>query len=170
MWSNEKTLGSSAPPRAPDTCSAASSRRPWRTIVFAPLVGRIRTATVTADLAGSSAVGAVAVEAACVAASLFTVDSGGFRPGESGRRVNRVGVRVGVKGAAAVAALARIVGDRRIVGDAADADRAARDAGDDAVDVARAVAGLPVAAAGAGEPLLRLDDGRSIGIGLACRR
>lgn len=152
------------------TCSAASSRLPCRMTVLAPPVGRMRTATVTADRAGSSAVGVAGV---AVAASRPGVERGGRRPGESGRRpgvgesgrrpcVRMVGVRsAGVTGAAGAAARAFRGVDRRTPGDAAAAGRAAR-----------AVAGRLAerASAGDGGALLRLEDGRSPGLGLAVRR
>eukprot|EP00964_Phaeocystis_antarctica_P001074 scaffold604_cov59-Phaeocystis_antarctica.AAC.11 len=173
MWSNEKTFGSSAPPREPVTCSAASSRLPCRMIVLAPPVGRMRTATVTADRTGSSVAGVAGV-VATVAASRPGVERGGRRPGESSRRpgvgesgrragARMVGVRTtGVAGAAVTAARAFRGVDRRTpAGDAAAAGRAAR-------AVAGRLAGR--AAAGDGGPLLRLEAGRSPGIGLAVRR
>ena len=152
------------------TCSAASSRLPCRMIVFAPPVGRMRTATVTADRAGSPVAGVAGVAAA---ASRPGVERGGRRPGESGRRpgvgesgrrpgARIVGVRTaGITGAAVTVARAFRGVDRRTPGDAAAAGRAAR-----------AVAGRLAerAAAGDGGALLRLEDGRSPGIGLAVRR
>ena len=154
------------------TCSAASSRLPCRMIVLAPPVGRMRTATVTADRTGSSVAGVAGV--AVAAASRPGVERGGRRPGESGRRpgvgesgrragARMVGVRTaGVAGAAATAARAFRGVDRRTpAGDAAAAGRAAR-------AVAGRLAGR--AAAGDGGPLLRLEAGRSPGIGLAVRR